>query len=404
MAYRRILLIIGGMENTIGGHTLSALTLGKYLFKLGYDVGMILAPIPYPVPELDLCPYRLHYVKCLPGKGAILTRPRDILKIVQEYNYDTLVAMDWYAGLYAGLAVIKFKMPLVQVIAGGKGPPSDPLDLPGIVVFSEELMKIIPEKYGISPERLIFSPGRVDFEAYKTILHSSEDSNSLGFSPSSPRVLAVSRLKFNKAPAIKALLKQVEEVAIYQPIQCFVIGEGDSRQMLEEEASRIIDATNRQADIRFLGGFRVSGKQLREADLVIGQGRTVLEAIASGVPAAVCGEKGYFGLITPQTFPLFSVTNFTGRQLNPFSTLFEDCQKLDHFIKFDNYNVYVLAQEKYDADVGAIAIENAINKVHQYYLRININRKNLIYIWIKTYFIALRTLLKRRLRVNQHDR
>src|SRR5690606_32598377 len=123
--------VIGNTENTIGGHTLSAITLAKYLRKRGYVVGLLLSPVPYTVPELEDCEVTLHFFKLLPGMGGVLTQPLNILKTVNKYKYDVIIAMDWYAALYSILAVIRHKLTLVQVIAGGEGPPSDPLDLPG---------------------------------------------------------------------------------------------------------------------------------------------------------------------------------------------------------------------------------------------------------------------------------
>ena len=155
----RILFVVGGASQTVGGHVISSITLANYTYQRNYDVGLLLSPLKSHLPELDRCRFPIYYKDCLPFKGAILNRPWDILEVVRKYRYQIIVAMDWYAAMYAGLASVCGKIPVIQVIAGGKGPPSSPLNLPGIVVFSEELMQSVPEKYQISGENFILSRG-----------------------------------------------------------------------------------------------------------------------------------------------------------------------------------------------------------------------------------------------------
>lgn len=400
MNYLKILFVLGGASQTIGGHTLSAITLANYTYERGYDVGMLLSPAPSCIFDLENCKFRLHYKKALYGKGALLNRPSDIFQIVKNYHYNVIIAMDWYAAMYSGLAAVWGKVPVVQVIAGGKGPPSSPLNLPGIILFSEELMENIPAKFGLGSEKLILSRGRIDFNAYKDPTNGQGSALSNNHKQGVPRVLSVSRLNKAKGPSILALFDQVEQYASEKPIECIVIGEGDAKPALILRAEKIEKESSSRAKIKFLGGFRVNQSHLQQADLVVGQGRTVLEAIASGVPAAVCGENGYYGLLTTTSLPALATTNLTGRQYNPFSTLTEDLERLIEFREQEESSVYELAHSMYDASLGVEAVEKAIRLIMDYFARVKINRWTLASVWLESWRIGIITLLRKKIMKN----
>ncbi|MCI0521664.1 MAG: hypothetical protein L0Z70_15575, partial [Chloroflexi bacterium] len=111
--------------------------------------------------------------------------------------------------------------------------------------------------------------------------------------------------------------------------------------------------------IRFLGGFRVQPGHLRQAELVVGQGRTAIEAMASGVAAAVCGNDGYYGLLTAENLAELARSNLTGRGMAASGSLSADLAQLASRPRLVE-EVYPAAYARYDASQGAQAIAAAL--------------------------------------------
>jgi glycosyltransferase involved in cell wall biosynthesis len=272
--------------------------------------------------------------------------------------------MDWIAARQAGPAVIRFGLSLVQVQAGGKlreFPP--PIHLPGILVFSEELFEGYQKQYGTPASEIILSSGRVDYEYFERMSQNTAVEPPLLFKTSSPRILAVSRLYSLKEKSILTLLEEVEKAAQEQPLQLRIIGDGPSRSLLEERGRDVVERTGGKADIEFLGGFRVQPGHLKQADFVIGQGRSVIEAVACGVPAAVCGNSGYYGLLTPHTLPILAKTNLTGRNIELRGNLLHDLQRLERHKQEDFTHMRKISAEIYDAGAGAKALDSVLAQI-----------------------------------------
>ena len=71
--------------------------------------------------------------------------------------------------------------------------------------------------------------------------------------------------------------------------------------------------------IHFIGWTGDSRAEIRKADVVLGMGRVVLEAIAEGRPAVLTGYHDVHGLVTRETFDAFRKANFSGRGAAPQS-------------------------------------------------------------------------------------
>ena len=182
-----------------------------------------------------------------------------------------------------------------------------------------------------------------------------------------------------------------------QKVQCFVVGDGEERESLEFEAEKINKEFQDHIEIKFLGGFRVECNDLRQADLVVGQGRTVLEAIACGVPASVCGKDGYFGLVSPENFQIFAQTNFTGRGINNKGSLCQDLEKIDLYFQNEMPKVYKLTHDMYDVNKSTDLYLQSVFDIQKYYSKFDNLKWKLFKLWIEGSILALKNLIRRRL-------
>jgi hypothetical protein len=349
------LFVVSYRFDQLGGHLLSTLTLARRMGAAGWRAG-VLADFAADGLIKEIGETHLHLSTYPKGKRAFFSRPGVAARILDEHRYQGLVSMDNYAALQVYAAAARRRLPFVQVIAGGTG-GLPPLRLPGIVVFSEELQRRLPAAFRTPREYITVCSGRVDFDFF-TPKDGDADSD-LGFHPSRRRVLAVSRLAHGKAAAIHALLDQAERAARRCDLQCLIIGEGEARGELETHAAAARARSAGRLDIRFLGGFRVQPGHLRQAELVVGQGRTVIEAVASGTAAAVCGNGGYYGLLTPETLPRLAASNLTGRGMEAHGSLAVDLARLQAEPQL-SAAVLPAAYARYDASQGAQAIIAAL--------------------------------------------
>ncbi len=355
--------IIAWPFESIGGHLLSGITLAKHYHRQGYEVGLLVAPLAFDLPELDelgKLGIPVHFAPYPEGRiRPHISSPPQILKIVQQHNYDHIIAMDWYSAFQSVLAVLRYQIPLVQVVAGGSGVSTAFCWAPGMVVFSQEIIEVFTERYHLQAEDITLASGRVDFEYFKN----KTECSSLNFSEQpSFRLLLVSRLAELKAKAILHLFSEIVDAAKTHAIQLRIVGDGEARPFLEQEAAKI-DAPN--VDIRFLGNLRIQAGHYQQADLVIAQGRSVIEAVASGVPAAVCGNDGYMGLVSTKTLPLFATTNLSSRGQQQQTTLVDDLNNLAAYKSTELNATQQVMYDRYDVSNGIVGIRRAFRQRYE---------------------------------------
>lgn len=387
----RVLLVVSHHFTTVGGHALSAAAIARELSRSGYQVGLLIDPIA--IPDLTSGEFVVHPCLYRQGVEGPLFRALDILRVMGNFRYDILVAMDWRAAQQAALAVSVYRPYLIQVLAGGRVQQCPPVALPGIIVFSEELQLALQSVHGISKQYLVLSPGRVDFAQFLREAQSVRLAKDPSFPQRVTRILTISRLACEKAPAIEQLFEQVARVARYQPVDLLVIGDGKARAQLEQSANLIMSAAAGPLNIRFLGGWRVSAQDVLQADMVVGQGRTVIEAVAWGVPAAVCGVDGYFGLLTCNTLPELARTNLTGRFLDWRSDLLADLQALAAYRAVEFPAIRDTCSAMYDVHRSVEGIEEAVARINEDNHGCPVSRRKLA----KAYMIQAYTFLGRRI-------
>jgi len=367
MEKKKLLFVISNPHKQIGGHIISGITLARQLAEKGYDVGVLTDSPMIEIYEMQTNIVRWHL--CTYGKYRLiayfLRRTIDIFRVVYSQSYDCIIGCDTFAVKQSWLPAIIKGISIVQFCARGAVPEfCDQLRLPGIVVIMEKVKNSYIEKYRIPEDFIILSPSRVDFKYFASL--EVEAHITFGSGEKGKKVLCVSRLIGLYAPAIVMLLNEVLVAATRQPIQLLIVGDGEAKGMLKKKADEIMELTGGAASIRFVGALRVNGADLRQADLVVGMGRTVIEAIASRVPAAVIGQDKYCGLITSDVYPEFSRANFSGIGINLEGSLITDLNRLEEYSKRELDEVYRLVYHEYDAAKGAENIETAWKKIDAY--------------------------------------
>jgi hypothetical protein len=356
MAAQSFFFVINGDGPVIGGHKLSALSLATAMRQRGSLAGVLMAP-----PQVDLADVDLTLFEFYPSPLtsnlflAVIKRAVDMLKILSFRRYDVLVAADYESVLSAMPSLILTGMPLIQIHANEKISHFPPVMFPGMIVFTDSVYHGYQRIYHVPAEYICVSSGRVNFEYFAKERPPAGQSSI--FPGEGKKILAISRLVPKKIPMFVHLMDQLRQIGDREIVQLVIVGDGESRTILEQKAAKTCRYLHSQSTIMFAGGFRVTPSIIRQADLVVGQGRTVIEAIASGVPAASSGEEGYKGLIMPDNFLAFRRTDFSGRLMPGNRTLEKDLSYLPNFLENAFDDLYTLAKEYYDVSVGIQSIE-----------------------------------------------
>jgi glycosyltransferase involved in cell wall biosynthesis len=359
---QKYLFVISGDGSVIGGHMISTLSLANALQLDGSKAGVIMAPFQVDFPDVNQASIEFYYSP-LPHSWllAYIKRSFNIAKVVSSTAYNILVAADYESVLHSLPVLILTGMPLIQIHANEKVTHFRPVCVPGIIVFSDSVVTGYEQQYKIPKLFMHLSSGRINFNYFAS--YSKTDRPKRMFSKRGIKILIISRLVTKKIPTFTNIFDQLKKMGDKQVIQLIIIGGGEVQMYLEQCATATLPFLHPESSITFLGALRVTPNILNQADIVVGQGRTVIEAIASGVPAAVSGEDGYKGTITSENFLSFRRTDFSGRTINSDNTLEKDLKELSNFLLNDFENVYTLARKYFDTSVGIEAIETLLARI-----------------------------------------
>lgn len=164
------------------------------------------------------------------------------------------------------------------------------------ITLSQAFADILPERYGVDPERVRVVPGGVDVERFDTGLSRESARQQLGWDPQRPTVLCVRRLVHRMG--LEQLLDAVAEVKNRHPgIQVFLAGKGPLTPTLENA----IEQKGLAGCVRLLGfvpddllpiAYRAADLSLVPSQSLEGFGLIIPESLAAGTPALVTPVGG----------------------------------------------------------------------------------------------------------------
>lgn len=171
-------------------------------------------------------------------------------------------------------------------------------DLGRIICVSREVHDTLAgADPGLAPKLVVIQNG-IDVERFRP-LHETRGEGR--------RVLFIGRLDQDKYHALKVVFEALRSLP---GVELEVAGSGPYLDQLRSEAP---------AEVRWLGYVRDMVPVINGADVVIGTGRGVREAMACGVPAIALDAGGYDGPVTPESIEALEYGNFMGRSGRPLA-------------------------------------------------------------------------------------
>lgn len=189
-----------------------------------------------------------------------------------------------------------------------------------VITIKQEAKNRLIERFGIQDEKIEIIYNSIDYEEIDQIRKEEENQKR--------RFLLISRLSEDKKDSLynainlfKTYKNKVENANL------IIIGSGTMQSELEEYVKNL-----QIKDIEFKGPTSNVLAYINHADIVLGLGRCILEAIAMKKIAIILGHKELKGIVTPENIQMACQGNFAGDNLPTYDmeTVTQDLINLDN--------------------------------------------------------------------------
>ena len=189
------------------------------------------------------------------------------------------------------------------------------------IAVSEDLKQYLADCHGIPPENTSVIYNGIDTSRFLPSPIPDSAVFRIGFLSRldidcSMAAMTLCRL----APALRSRLGSVE----------ILIGGGGSALRAVSELARRVNRSVGFECVKILGAVTDVPAFLGKCHLFVGVSRAAMEAALSSLPVILCGNEGYFGILTPENLSMALSTNFCARGCEELkaSTLLGDILKV----------------------------------------------------------------------------
>ena len=293
---------------------------------------------------------------------------KKILQTSHQYDIDIIQAQD-YVSLYpAYMAASILRKPLFFTKAGGEIPTYYIPKEVRVIVFSSELEEGM--KCAGYPNYISVIQARINCETFHPNFQNSRFVEKYGLPLDSIRVVLAMRFDSEKKMWLEGLFESLERLRD-ENVVLVIAGDGPLLPWIFDYATKINRKLNRTAV--YLIGTITEPENMKSlysyADIVIGHGRGIMEAMACGKAVINIGENGFCTVVDPESVEHISYYNFSGRHLRHYPALgrplLAEILRLSSTPGLINclgeFSLRYIRQF-YDADLGAEALLNLYNK------------------------------------------
>lgn len=344
-----------------GGAPKSLLAYIKIAREAGMDV-VSLGAFNY-----DPVDYTENAIRTLNIPYFILQKPiynfrvlKQYLSLIKKEQPDIIHATTLY-NLYFQYIVEKLTgIPTIYMIPGGQVSAfagkilSTVLKNKKLLVYSEE-NRLELLSYEVRDENIIVIPNRIDFKEIELddVQFSAYKNRQV---QDTVKTLMITRFSETKINSIRYTIELTKQLAMDKmPVELTILGSGFYLDEIKAEAELI----NREVgkDIIHLPGYQNNVQDfVREAHIIYGKGRSVIDGIVQKKLSAVVNEENQLFLCTSENFKKLSDYNLTGRNeldATGYEELNETIRKINtNSIQFKELdNLYHITQSIYDINV-----------------------------------------------------
>lgn len=316
------ILSVFGWSIRIGGHFKSALAHMKRLRDMGHYM-YVIAPDDNSAKQMEneFITNKIEIFKF--SKGPRWTRfpsfrgTRDIVRICKKKEIDLIQAHDFISFPSSYMAALTLQKGIVFTKPGGPANNLFPPQKVDAIFYSEELLNGMVKKYHLNTDNITVIRARIDTDIYKPEIVSPHFIQKYNLPQSQYKIVIATRLEDNKKLWMDNLLSfadQVLEKGI--PARFVIAGEGPLLHYIKGRAFAINQKSNSGHIVHLTGPvFEMSelNQLYNYADLIVGNGRGILEAMACAKPVIILGEKGEAEIVSLSNIEAIARFNFSGR-------------------------------------------------------------------------------------------
>lgn len=217
-----------------------------------------------------------------------------------------------------------------------------------VIAVSEESAASFTRRVRYPARQVVVSRNAIDFSHFAKEAK-DRDGHCL--------MLYLSRLDRDKRLAVDAVLAAATRIFPKRPqARICILGTGRHQGRIRKKA-RAINAGLGRDVVTIEGWADDPAVQMAEADVVLGAGRCVLEAIAVGRPVLVVGNENIGGWVTAENFSRMQRVNFSGRDMPAAATGENLVRELQRMFTDMAADERVKAQAFADHDAASLAAE-----------------------------------------------
>lgn len=266
-------------------------------------------------------------------------------KLIREYKIDVIYSCQPGPTQVAHIASLRTGVPFiirVQHILLNEFPPilykKVVKDSSMISVITKEIKYKLENFYGILDKEIRVIPTGVDLNSYLDIENDENiifPSDLKGKIENKTVILSISTHAKSKYLPILNLCKAMEK--IYESnnnVVCVLVGDGECRNIIEEEANRINLKVGKEIII-LVGSKQDVRPYLKVSNIGLGVGRVAMEMLSSKMALVCSSHQAFGGLFTEENSDEISAYNFSGRNTKNISSS-ENIEK--EIVKYLNLN------------------------------------------------------------------
>jgi len=315
------IIFVFSLSPRIGGHFKSGLAMVKNLEAMGHHV-IVLAPTGVKEMMQSFKDTGAEYLvidelikyKRFPNTSGF----RQVLRVAKERSVDIIHAQEFQSvGRCFPAAALSGKG-FVATEAGGAHRGDLPARRTDTVLFSQEQMAMFSKFHCVRRDDLHLIPARIDTSIYKPEQVRADFKKKYDLPDSEgKKVLLATRLDKAKQRWLDNIFEFARQNSrIHKSVSVFIAGEGEMLAEMSKKAANI-NAANSSGPIVYLVGPIFSMDEMNQfynyADVVVGSGRGIMEAMACRKPVIVLGENGEREAVTPENIEDIAYFNFSGR-------------------------------------------------------------------------------------------
>lgn len=320
-----------------GGAPKSLLAYIKTAQKNGFDVLSIGAFNYEPVEYLE------NGIRTINLPYFVLHKPLHNFKVLKAYlklisveKPDIIHTTTLYNIYFQYLVEKLTNIPSVYMIPGGQISPfagkilANMLSEKEFIVYSEENRQELLG-YKVKDENIQVISNRIDFNEISVDKHASDVYRNRKLTDTI-NMLLITRFSETKINSIRYTIQLAEKLAKENvPVELTILGSGYFLKQIKEEANEINQKLGQE--IIKLPGYQNNVEEyVRDAHLIFGKGRSVIDGIMQNKLSAVVNEDNQVFICTPDNFDQLSDYNLTGRntlEATSYEELKELCRRIN---------------------------------------------------------------------------